>query len=86
MKGKELAITVVNPDVALPREAEINVLGGEAVSGRATVLSNTDIHAHNTFDAPDTVRPRSEEWAAKGRNVRYTFAPASVTLLQIRLA
>jgi alpha-L-arabinofuranosidase len=85
LRGKELAITVVNPDVAQPREAEINLLGGEAISGRATVLSNADIHAHNTFDALDAVRPRSEEWTATGRNIRYTFAPASVTLLQIEL-
>jgi alpha-L-arabinofuranosidase len=86
LRGKELAITVVNPDVAQAREAEVTLLGGEAVSGRATVLSNADIHAHNTFDVPDAVRPRSEEWTATGRNVRYTFAPASVTLLQIKLA
>ena len=83
--GKDLAITVVNPDVSQPRETEISLLGGEAVSGRATVLTNTDIHAHNTFDAPDVVRPRSEDWKPGGRNVHYAFAPASVTLLEIKL-
>ncbi len=85
VRGKELAITVVNADVGQPREAQIDLLGGAAVSGRATILTNADIHAHNTFDAPDAVRPRSEEWAASGGNVHYTFAPASVTLLQIKL-
>lgn len=86
LRGKDLTITVVNPDVNQPRGSEISLLGGEAVSGRATVLTNTDIHAHNTFDAPDVVRPRSEEWKPSGRNVHYAFAPASVTLLQIKLA
>jgi alpha-N-arabinofuranosidase len=86
VRGKNLTITVVNPDVTQAREAEISLLGGEAVSGRATTLTNADIHAHNTFDAPEVVRPGSEEWKASGRNVHYTFAPASMTLLQITLA
>jgi alpha-L-arabinofuranosidase len=85
LRGKGLAITVINPDVSQPRETEISLLGGEAVSGRATVLTNTDIHAHNTFDAPDVVRPRSADWKPAGRNVQYTFPPASVTLLEIKL-
>jgi alpha-N-arabinofuranosidase len=86
VRGKNLTITVVNPDVTQPREAEISFLGAEAVSGRATILSNADMHAHNTFDSPEAVRPRSEEWGPSGRNVHYTFPPASVTLLQITLA
>jgi alpha-N-arabinofuranosidase len=85
LRGKDLAITVVNADVSQSRETEISLLGGEAVSGRATVLSHTDIHARNTFDMPDVVRPQSVDWKAGGRNVHYTFPPASVTLLEIKL-
>ena len=86
VKGKNLTITVVNPDVSQPREAEINLLGAEAVSGQATVLTNSDIHARNTFDAADTVKPRTESWSPSGRTPKFTFAPASVTLLQLKLA
>jgi len=86
VRGKDLTITVVNPDISQPREAEISLLGGEATSGRATVLATSDIHAHNTFDAPDAVKPRSENWSPSGRTVEYIFAPASVTLLQLKLA
>ena len=86
VRGKDLTITVVNPDISQPREAEISLLGGEATSGRATVLATSDPHAHNTFDAPDAVKPRSENWSPSGRAVKYTFAPASVTLLQLKLA
>lgn len=85
LRGKDLSITVVNPDISQPRETEISLLGGEAISGKATVLSHTDIHAHNTFDVADVVRPRNEDWKADGRNVHYTFPPASVTLLEIHL-
>ncbi len=86
LRGKDLAITVVNPDVSQPREAEIHLLGAEATSGRATVLATTDIHAHNTFDNPNEVHPRTESWTPSGRTAKYTFAPASVTLLQLKLA
>jgi alpha-L-arabinofuranosidase len=85
VKGKDLTITVVNPDVSQPREAEIHLLGAEAASGQATVLTNTDIHARNTFDHLDAVTPRSESWSPSGRSVKFTFPAASVTLLQLKL-
>ncbi len=86
LRGKDLAITVVNPHITQSREAEIHLLGAEASSGRATVLATTDIHAHNTFDNPNEVHPRTESWTPSGRTAKYTFAPASVTLLQLKLA
>lgn len=86
IKGKDLTLTVVNPHVSQPREASIDLLGGEMSSGRATTLTNSDIHAHNTFENPDVVRPRTGEMKGSGATIRYTFEPASVTLLQIRLA
>jgi alpha-L-arabinofuranosidase len=86
LRGKDLALTVVNPDISKPKEAEINLLGAEATSGRATVLATTDIHNHNTFDSPGAVKPRTEAWSPTGRTIKYKFAPASVTLLQLKLA
>jgi alpha-N-arabinofuranosidase len=86
LRDKNLTISVVNPDVAQPREAEIHLLGAEATSGQATVLATQDIHARNTFDQPDAVKPRAENWSPSGRSVKFTFPPASVTLLQLKLA
>ena len=85
LRGRDLTLTVVNPDVSQAREAEISLLGAEATSGRATALVTEDIHAHNTFDAPSAVRPHTESWSPTGRSIKYKFAPASVTLLQIKL-
>jgi alpha-N-arabinofuranosidase len=85
LRGKNLTITVVNPDVSQPKEAQIQLLGGEVDSGQAITLTSSDIHARNTFDAPETVQPRTENWIPAGRNLKYTFAPASVTLLQLKL-
>ena len=86
LRDKNLTISVVNPDVSQPREAEIRLLGAEATSGQATVLATQDIHAHNTFDHPDEVKPRTESWSPSGRTVKFTFPAASVTLLQLKLA
>jgi alpha-N-arabinofuranosidase len=86
IRGKDLTLTVVNPDISQPRETEINLLGAEATSGKATVLATQDIHAHNTFAQPDEVHPHPESWSPIGRSIKYRFAPASVTLLQLKLA
>jgi alpha-N-arabinofuranosidase len=86
LRGKNLTISVVNPDVSQPREAEIHLRGAEASSGRATILATQDIHAHNTFESPDAVKSRSESWSPSGSTVKFTFPPASVTVLQLKLA
>jgi len=50
-----------------------------------TVLTDKDIHAHNTFENPDAVRPRSEDLTVTGSSIRHTFPAASVTLIQAKL-
>lgn len=80
-------MTAVNPDVAEPREAEIAVRGGSIAGARAVTIAAADIHAHNTFDHPDTVKPRQDAVpAARGGSLTYRFPPASVTRLTIDLA
>ena len=86
IKDKDLTITVVNPDVSQPREAEIVLRAAEVKSGTVTVLTDTDIHAHNTFENPDAVHPRSQALTATGSSIRHTFPAASVTLIQAKLA
>src|SRR5262249_40095109 len=85
LKGKELTLTVVNSDVAEPKEVNINVLGGEMASGKITTLTHQDIHAHNTFENPENVRPQTRDLAGSRSSIRSRFAPASVNLLQIQL-
>lgn len=85
LREKTLTLTVVNPDVANPREATIDLMGAEAKSALATTLTNSDIHAHNTFDAPATVQPSSQSVNLSGASFHYTFPAASVTALEIAL-
>ncbi len=86
VNGKQVTLTVTNPHLTEAREAEVVVRGASAANAQAQVLSETDIHAHNSFTSPNAVRPRSEQVKLNGGVISYRFAPASVTRLQINLA
>lgn len=84
--GKQLTLTVVNPDLSAPRETEIAVAGARIGSCQARVLSATDVHAHNSFENPNVLAPRDETVSAgAGGALVFRFAPASVTRLQLAL-
>jgi alpha-N-arabinofuranosidase len=87
VRGGELTLSVVNPHASLPVEAEID-FGGTAAAGdvRGAVLASDDLTAHNTFDAPDALRPEPFTVEAFGPRGRHTFPPASVTVMRTRLA
>ncbi len=80
-----LALTVTNPHLSEPREAEIAVRGGTVRTVRATTLAARDVHDANTFDDPQTVAPREAEVAVSGDPLVYRFPPASVTRLEMAL-
>lgn len=83
---KELVLTVVNPDASNATEAEIAVRGASMKSGTAITLTNPDIHAHNTFEQRDAVKPQTSTLEAGSRVLRHTFPAASVTTLKLALA
>lgn len=86
LKEKTLTVTLVNPHAAEATEVSIR-LRGDAVcsSARKTVLTHADIHAHNTFETPDLVRPVSEAANFSGKEFTYVAPPASVTRLDLTL-
>ena len=86
LKGKDLHLTVVNPSVSQSREAEVVIRGASPASGSATVLTHSDIHAHNTFDQKQAVAPQMKDVELKGQSMTFTFPPASVVKLQLSLA
>ena len=85
LHDKELTVTAVNPSVSDARDAEIVIRGATVKSGSATVLTNSDIHAHNTFAAKDVVVPETKNVDIKGAALNYVFPPASVTKLSLTL-
>jgi alpha-N-arabinofuranosidase len=86
LNGKRLTLTAVNPDVKSGRETEINIRGARIAACQARVLSDQDIHAHNSFENPHALEPKDAQVNLRsGGALVYRFAPASVTRLQLTL-
>src|SRR5262245_21717924 len=85
LHDRRLVLTVTNPDPQAARETEINIHGANIKEVSVTTLTARDIHAHNSFDNPRAIEPQAAQAAVKGGRVVFTFAPASVTRLQIML-
>ena len=84
VKGDVLTLTVTNPHLTEPREAEIAVRGATVRSATATTLAARDVHDHNTFEAPRTVVPTAAQAVAVGISpLVYHLPAASVTKLEI---
>ena len=83
--NRTLTLTLVNTRHDAQMERTIRLRGASAKSVKATILANSDLHAHNTFEAPRTVEPRSETLTASGAEFTVRIAPASVTKLEIEL-
>ena len=81
-----LTLSVVNPHATQAIEATVELRGGAYSGASVTVLTDTDIHAHNTFDAPAALQPRTTSLELSGNEWRHVFPPASVTVLRARLA
>ena len=64
-----------------------SVRGATIKEVSVTTLAHKDIRAHNSFDNPRVIEPQSAQASVKsGGTAVYSFAPASVTRLQITLA
>lgn len=85
LKGKTLTLTVVNPHVSEPQEAAIQLGSTRVKSARLAVISHADIHAINTFDSPNVLRPVERDVEASGGSLVCAFPAASVNRLTIEL-
>jgi alpha-L-arabinofuranosidase len=85
LRAQELTLTVVNPNVKDASDTEIVVRGAHLKSAAATILTNADIHAHNTFADRDNVAPRSQAAEVRDGALNFQFPAASVTKLSLQL-
>ncbi len=85
VKGRTMHLSLVNVLADQPMPVTVTVRGGNGRIADAKVLSHSDIHAHNTFDAPGRVRPRAVDLQASGSTFTCVLQPASVTMLSIAL-
>jgi len=86
LDGKQLVLTVANPDLKAAREAEIVVRGATISSVRGVELTAVDMKAHNSFAEPNKISPKEISVKMTGNSLVYRFPPASVTRLDIALS
>jgi alpha-N-arabinofuranosidase len=84
--GKVLFLTLTNAHATDAVEVTVDLLGGAQAAGGAARLLSGEIHAHNTFDAPETLTPRPYTIEATGASFVITLPPASVLAAEIALA
>jgi alpha-N-arabinofuranosidase len=83
--GNQLTLTVTNTSMDLPVEAEIQIHGGKPRTATGLTLAASDPRAHNTFEDPRAVEPKSVTVSLKGTTLLHQFPPASVTKLTFTL-
>ncbi|MGC2271127.1 MAG: alpha-L-arabinofuranosidase C-terminal domain-containing protein [Candidatus Sulfotelmatobacter sp.] len=85
-KDKAVTLTVVNPDLTRAMNTQITLHGAKIAQARSTVLTNSDMHAHNTFDHPDTIKPAPLQVSISAGAAMLNIPPASVTKLEIAIS
>ncbi len=83
---KDVTLTLVHTHATEPAEIAIRLKNGAAEEVRHTVLTDSQLNAHNTFKRPDAVKPRSQPNSSRGAELRCTLPPASVNRFEIHLA
>ena len=86
MRDKHCVVTAVNPHLQDALDTEIVLQSGNAANLRATVLTSTDMKAHNTLDQPKVIQPKAQDAKGSGASFTFRFAPASVTRLEFDLS
>jgi alpha-N-arabinofuranosidase len=85
LSGRRLTLTLVHTHVGEPAEVAVELRGGSAAAVRQTVLTHRELNAHNTFERPHEVVPRSGDRGGHGRVLHCVLPPASVNRLDIWL-
>ena len=86
LRDKTVTLTVTNPDPQNARETEVALRGATVKEVQVTTLMHQDIRAYNSFENPRVIEPQAGQATITGNTIRCSFAPASVTRLQIALA
>ncbi|MBN1641984.1 MAG: alpha-N-arabinofuranosidase, partial [Anaerolineae bacterium] len=85
LRDRALCLTLTNSHAEEGVTVRVDLLDGAAArGGRAAVLTG-EIHAHNTFDAPEQVAPAPWAIDARGASFAIDLPPASVVAAQIEL-
>jgi alpha-L-arabinofuranosidase len=85
VKEKALTLTLVHTHHREPAGIIIRLREGKADAVRQTVLTHEKLNAHNTFDEPKVVVPKTTEVKERGETIQCALPPASVVRLDVRV-
>src|SRR5262249_49787338 len=86
VKSKDLTLTLVHTHVSEPAEISIRLQGGKAAENiQQTVLTSEKLNAHNTFEHPNEVMPKTTNLKSSGSSMKVILPPASITRLDLKL-
>lgn len=84
VKDGRLTVTFANPSCSEDADVDLRLLGlsGTLSDASLTTLTAPDVHAHNTFEDPDAVRPVTAPWTVAPT---LTIPKASVVTLSAKI-
>jgi alpha-N-arabinofuranosidase len=83
---RRVTVTLVHTHASEPVEVSLSLRGGSADRVQQTVLTHATLNAHNTFEKPDELVPKTSSTPHRGASFTCVLPPASVTRLDITLA
>ena len=86
LKGDTLFVTLTNAHASDPVAVGVGLLGGATARGATACVLTGEIHAHNAFEAPETLMPTAMDVEVAGRDFTVELPAASVVALEIALA
>ena len=84
-KDNRIVLTLVNPALGEPRDAEIVVRGATVREAQWAHLTSTDMAAHNSFEQPRALEPTRGQARITGSTVVHQIPPASVVRIDLAI-
>ncbi len=85
IKGKTLFLTVTNSHASQAAEVTVDVLGGAVIQSATGRVLSGEIHVHNTFDQPETVKPVPMAVQVSGSVLKLMLPAAGVAAVTLQL-
>jgi len=86
LKGHSLFLTLTNAHATQPAELSLQLLGNASIQSASAALLAGEIHAHNTFEQPNTVMPAAYPVDIQGSLSKLHLPPACVLSVEMQLA
>jgi alpha-L-arabinofuranosidase len=85
LKDETLFVTLTNSHTTQAAEVSLDVLGGAEIGAAEGQILNGEIHAHNTFAAPEQLTPRPFNVDCKGSQINLVLPAAAVATIKVNL-